>query len=45
MFFLEGFRAKQQKTPKTKKLLQRYRALSNNCTENKMFVSKNDQSK
>ena len=45
MFFLEGFRAKQQKTPKTKKSLQRYRALSNNCMENKMFVSKNDQSK
>ena len=44
-FFLEGFSAKQQKTPKKKKSLQRYRALSDNYMENKMFVSKNDRSK
>ena len=44
-FFLEGFSAKQQKTPKKKKSLQRYRALSDNYMENKMFVSKNDGSK
>ena len=44
-FFLEGFIGKQQKTPKRKKSLQCYRALSDNYMENKMFISKNDQSK
>ena len=42
-FFSEGFRAKQQKTPKKKKSIQCYRALSDNYMENKMFVSKNDR--
>ena len=33
-------RAKQEKRQRKKKSLQRYRALSDNCLENKMFVSK-----
>ena len=44
-FFSEGFTGKQQKTPKRKKSLQCYRTLSDNYMENKMFISKNDQSK
>ena len=43
--FQEGFSAKQQKMRTKKKSLQRYRALTDNYMENKMFVSKNDQSK
>ena len=44
-FFSKGFSAKQQKKPKKKKSIERYRALRDKYTENKMFVSKNDQSK
>ena len=34
-----------KKRQRKKKSLQRYRALSDNCMENKVFVSKNDRSK
>ena len=33
-----------KKRERKKKSLQRYRALSDNCMENKVFVSKNDRS-
>ena len=32
-----------KKRQRKKKSLQRYRALSDNCMENKVFVSKNDR--
>ena len=36
----QGFSAKQEKCQRKKKSLQHYRALSDNCLQNKMFVSK-----
>ena len=45
LFFRRRFWCKAAKLPKKKKSLQRYRALSDNYMENKMFVSKTDRSK
>ena len=45
LFFRRRFWCKAAKLPKKKKSLQRYRALSDNYMENKMFISKNDRSK
>ena len=45
LFFRRRFWCKAAKLPKKKKSLQRYRALSDNYMENKMFISNNDRSK
>ena len=41
----KGLVQSSKKRQRKEKSLQRYRALSDNCMENKVFVSKNDWSK
>ena len=44
-FSYKGLVQSRKNAKEKKKSLQRYRELSDNCMENKMFVSKNDRSK